>query len=71
NNDTLSWDDTRTEPDINPSIATFDDHRMAMAFAPAAIIHKDIIIENIEVVSKSYPNYWEHLNGAGFNLIKQ
>lgn len=40
-----------------PSIKTYDDHRMAMAFAPAAFI-RPIVIENPEVVSKSYPDFW-------------
>lgn len=39
------------------SIATYDDHRMAMAFAPAALI-MPIVIQHPEVVSKSYPNFW-------------
>lgn len=42
-------------------IATYDDHRMAMAFAPAAILFDGVTFEHPEVVSKSYPNFWEHL----------
>jgi 3-phosphoshikimate 1-carboxyvinyltransferase len=41
-------------------IATYNDHRMAMAFAPLAL-KVPIIIENAEVVSKSYPDFWEDL----------
>jgi len=41
-----------------PSIATYEDHRMAMAFAPAALI-QPIIIEEPQVVSKSYPSFWD------------
>lgn len=41
----------------NISIKTYDDHRMAMAFAPFRYIHP-IHIENPEVVEKSYPNFW-------------
>jgi len=41
-----------------PSIATYEDHRMAMAFAPAALI-QPIIIEEPQVVSKSYPTFWD------------
>ena len=40
------------------SIATYEDHRMAMAFAPAAL-KIPIVIEEPEVVSKSYPNFWK------------
>ncbi len=43
-----------------PSIKTYDDHRMAMAFAPAAFI-RPIVIENPGVVSKSYPGFWMDL----------
>ncbi|MDD4490276.1 MAG: 3-phosphoshikimate 1-carboxyvinyltransferase, partial [Paludibacter sp.] len=43
-----------------PSIKTYDDHRMAMAFAPAAFI-QPVAIENPEVVSKSYPGFWDDL----------
>jgi 3-phosphoshikimate 1-carboxyvinyltransferase len=44
---------------INPhiKIATYNDHRMAMAFVLALVL----IIENAEVVSKSYPDFWEDL----------
>jgi 3-phosphoshikimate 1-carboxyvinyltransferase len=41
-------------------IETYNDHRMAMAFAPLALINK-IIIEDIEVVNKSYPKFWEEV----------
>jgi 3-phosphoshikimate 1-carboxyvinyltransferase len=53
---------------INPNIkiATYNDHRMAMAFAPLAL-KVPIIIENAEVVSKSYPDFWEDLRSLGFN----
>jgi 3-phosphoshikimate 1-carboxyvinyltransferase len=49
-----------TLPDTPPSIHTYDDHRMAMAFAPAGMIHP-VIIEEPGVVVKSYPSFWEHL----------
>lgn len=52
---------------INPniSIATYNDHRMAMAFAPLAL-KVPIIIDNAEVVSKSYPDFWKDLERLGF-----
>ena len=56
----LVWDGTRCTPDEHPTIATYDDHRMAMAFAPAALCHKDLVIEHPEVVTKSYPEFWKH-----------
>ncbi|WP_373513568.1 3-phosphoshikimate 1-carboxyvinyltransferase [Persicitalea sp.] len=46
-----------------PSIHTYDDHRMALAFAPAGMVCP-VIIEEPGVVVKSYPNFWEHLGSA-------
>ena len=57
----LVWDGKRTEPTPHPTIATYDDHRMAMAFAPAALCHEGLSIEHPEVVSKSYPGFWKDL----------
>lgn len=44
---------------------TYDDHRMAMALAPLALL-SPIIINNPQVVAKSYPTFWEDLEGVGF-----
>lgn len=46
------------EPNDNISIETYNDHRMAMSFAPFCLI-RDLSIENAEVVEKSYPDFWE------------
>lgn len=51
----------------NITITTYQDHRMAMAFAPLAL-KVPIIIEDAEVVSKSYPTFWEDLKSVGFEL---
>lgn len=51
----------------NCSINTYQDHRMAMALAPLAI-KAPIIIKNAEVVSKSYPTFWEDLESIGFQI---
>ena len=51
-----------------PSIETYNDHRMAMSFAPFALINK-IEIKNPEVVGKSYPNFWRDLEKVGFNVL--
>jgi 3-phosphoshikimate 1-carboxyvinyltransferase len=48
-------------------INTYDDHRMAMAFAPLAT-KTDISIENASVVQKSYPSFWEDMSKAGFSI---
>jgi 3-phosphoshikimate 1-carboxyvinyltransferase len=53
----------------NIKIATYQDHRMAMAFAPLAL-KMPIIIENAEVVSKSYPAFWEDVKQIGFTIEK-
>jgi 3-phosphoshikimate 1-carboxyvinyltransferase len=67
-NDSLSLKASRG---INRSIkiATYNDHRMAMAFAPLAV-KVPIIIEDAEVVSKSYPNFWNDLENIGFSILK-
>jgi len=49
----------------NIKIATYNDHRMAMAFAPLAL-KVPIIIENAEVVSKSYPDFWDDMKKLDF-----
>ena len=46
--------------------STYRDHRMAMSFAPLCLIHDRITINNVEVVSKSYKNFWNDLSKAGF-----
>ncbi len=61
----LWWDGERAEPSYQ-AIDTYEDHRMAMAFAPAALVIDKITINNPEVVSKSYPRYFEDLKKAGF-----
>ncbi|WP_111308165.1 3-phosphoshikimate 1-carboxyvinyltransferase [Confluentibacter sediminis] len=53
----------------NVPIATYHDHRMAMAFAPLAL-KTSIIIEDFNVVSKSYPAFWEDLQSIGFKITK-
>lgn len=49
------------------TIATYNDHRMAMAFAPLGL-KTPIKIENADVVSKSYPQFWEDFKAIGFHL---
>lgn len=55
------------ENNVNVSIETYDDHRMAMAFAPLATI-LDIEIQHPSVVNKSYPSFWKHMEDAGFEF---
>lgn len=64
--DTMEWKGERCKQEDNPVILTYEDHRMAMAFAPVCLKLKKISIDTPEVVSKSYPNYWRDLEQAGF-----
>ena len=70
--ETLSWDGKRnlkTSEQLQlVAIDTYKDHRMAMAFAPAAIKTKSLIINDPKVVTKSYPNFWNDLRKVGFNI---
>lgn len=66
-NSILEWNGERCEPEAHPVIATYEDHRMAMAFAPAALVRPEgIEIADPEVVTKSYPAFWTDLQKAGF-----
>lgn len=66
--DAISWHFETTAAEAAPHISTYHDHRMAMAFAPAAIRFPGLIIDDAQVVSKSYPLFWEHLRQAGFKI---
>jgi 3-phosphoshikimate 1-carboxyvinyltransferase len=68
-NDSLTLIATKN---INPEvrIATYNDHRMAMAFAPLGL-KVPIIIDNADVVSKSYPDFWDDLKKIGFFMIQK
>lgn len=66
--DTLVWDgDRRPVASLEP-VETYGDHRMAMAFAPAAIYFPGLTVLDPEVVTKSYPGFWDDLRAAGFEL---
>ena len=53
--------------ELREAIATYNDHRMAMAFAPLAL-KTSLIIEDASVVSKSYPTFWDDLKSIGFQI---
>lgn len=63
----IQWTATKSEAIDNLSVATYNDHRMAMSFAPLCLLVDNVIVENAEVVSKSYPMFWEHLKSIGIN----
>jgi 3-phosphoshikimate 1-carboxyvinyltransferase len=66
NDSELSWDGERCESQ-QEGIDTYEDHRMALAFAPLAL-QQPITINNPQVVTKSYPSFWEDLSQCGFNI---
>ena len=66
-NNTISWNgNEKIIVPANHFVKTYEDHRMALAFAPLSIITKDLMIKNPDVVVKSYPNYWDNLMEVGF-----
>ncbi len=67
-NYSLCWNGRKKPSEERPVIETFDDHRMAMAFAPASVLFKGLVIADVDVVSKSYPDFWKHLALCGFEL---
>ena len=67
--DVVSWEGRRVPYMELPRFDTYDDHRMAMCLAPIALYVPGIVINNVEVVSKSYPNFWQQLANAGFTLV--
>ena len=66
NGDSLVWDGERCEPATDIAIDTYEDHRMALSFAPAAIKLPGIKINDPNVVTKSYPNFWNDMRNVGF-----
>ena len=69
NDSELFWDGERCEPAADMSIDTYEDHRMALAFAPIALV-QSVTINNPEVVTKSYPSFWTDMETAGFEIGK-
>jgi 3-phosphoshikimate 1-carboxyvinyltransferase len=65
----LKWDGTRCDVDPNAVIDTYEDHRMALSFAPASMV-QPVVINNPQVVSKSYPRFWDDLQNAGFLIVE-
>jgi 3-phosphoshikimate 1-carboxyvinyltransferase len=63
---TMELPPSRLKPVPDLRISTYEDHRMAMTFAPLALRTGKILIENPDIVKKSYPEFWEHLISVGF-----
>ena len=68
NDSELIWDGERCESHAEGGIDTYEDHRMALAFAPAALKTGSIRINQPQVVTKSYPHYWDDLTDAQFTI---
>ena len=66
--DCMEWTGKRCQTSNSPIISTYEDHRMAMAFAPACLRIGTLMIAEPSVVSKSYPNFWEDLRKTGFSI---
>ncbi len=66
----LIWSGERCEPQLESGIDTYEDHRMALSFAPAALRIKGLKINHPQVVSKSYPKFWDDLKAAGFCIMQ-
>ena len=67
----LKWNGKRTTISQEPiAIDTYEDHRMALAFAPMAL-KMPMAINNPGVVTKSYPHYWSDLQKAQFSIEEQ
>jgi 3-phosphoshikimate 1-carboxyvinyltransferase len=65
----ISWNGERTPESTGEiSIDTYQDHRMAMAFAPAAMALSGLLINDPAVVNKSYPGFWGDLQKVGFTI---
>ena len=68
NNSELIWDGERCMPDLEDGIDTYEDHRMALSFAPASLYIDGLKINNPQVVTKSYPHFWDDLKQCGFDI---
>jgi 3-phosphoshikimate 1-carboxyvinyltransferase len=68
NDSKLIWDGELCEPQLEAGIDTYEDHRMALSFAPAALRFEGVRINNPQVVTKSYPHFWDDLRAAQFSV---
>lgn len=59
---------TQIDKNASPEFDTHNDHRMAMCLAPLCLIYDQVVINDPEVVAKSYPRFWKDLEIAGFRI---
>lgn len=62
----IEWNGEKHAPEESIAIDTYDDHRMAMSFAIASFCYPHLEIKSSEVVTKSYPDFWNNLKKIGF-----
>ena len=67
NDNALIWNGETFKP-TSTSIDTYDDNRMAMAFALLAVRKGSLQINHPDVVTKSYPRFWNDMASAGFHI---
>lgn len=65
----LEWDGRRRPVEQLPVFDTYDDHRMAMSLAPLAVAIPGIVINDPQVVTKSFPGFWDNLRQMGFVIV--
>ena len=65
----LGMDKIKLNQEAGTAVATYNDHRMAMSFAPLCMVLPIIRIANPEVVNKSYPNFWNDLASLHFTFL--
>lgn len=70
NSSELYWNGERCEPDLEAGIDTYEDHRMALSFAPAAFRYPALRVNQPGVVTKSYPHFWDDLRKCGFLITE-
>ena len=68
NSSELIWDGEQCRPGLQHGIDTYEDHRMALSFAPVSLRQDSLSINNPQVVTKSYPYFWEDLRKAQFKV---
>jgi 3-phosphoshikimate 1-carboxyvinyltransferase len=66
----IAWIGEKCPEESDPIISTYEDHRMAMAFAPVCLKRNTIKIREPQVVGKSYPGFWNDLKQAEFKIIR-
>lgn len=66
----IEWDGRTVPVTQMPVLSAHADHRMAMALAPVSIYVPGIILDGVEYVSKSYPDFWQQLRSVGFRLVE-